>query len=597
MIETLKRLFEIFPHSDRWKFAALFVLMMIGTVLELIGIGMIPLFVASLATPQTILNNQWLGPVAAFIGIKTAKDLLFYGGIGLIIIFVLKGAYAVWYKYMKARFINNRYVMISSRLFEAYLSAPYTLHIERNTAELIRNVNMESRFVSTKILMPFVTILKDGVTALGIFCLLMVFKPLITVFAFLLIGGGGALFLRIMRKRLRRYGKIGSKERKRMIQGVEEGLGGYKDVTVMNRQQFFIDRFKKYVRNLNNARIKKVVISSFIRPGIEFLSVVGIVLIAFFMIWQGQTLASIIPILALFGTATVRLMPAIQKIVTNINQIQYFDHALEPVYRDMKDLQKNYREIANNRRNKSKLPFFQQIELKDIWFRYPNSEQYVLENVNLSIHKKTAVGFVGPTGAGKSTVVDVILGLLEHQSGQVLVDGTDISENKRAWQNNVGYIPQFIYLSDDTIRNNIAFGIPDNLISDAKVEAALQAAQLGEFVNNLPAELDTKVGENGIKLSGGQRQRVGIARALYDNPDVLIMDEGTASLDKLTEKHVIKAIEALKGERTIIMIAHNLSTVQNCDKLFMMKQGRIIDSGTYNELLEHNGEFREMSLG
>lgn len=596
MLDTLKKLLDILPDSDGWKFAALFGLMMIGTVLELAGIGMIPVFIGALSNPEMIFNNQWIGPVAAYLGIETAKELLIYGGIGLLIIFLVKGAYLIWFNYIKAKFIYNRFTIIASRLFETYLSAPYAFHLERNTAELIRNVTNETRFISNHVMLPFLIILMNAVTVTGIFLLLLFVEPIVTIIAFIIIGGGGGFFLKIIRNRLKKHGSTAANERSRMIQGVNEGLGGFKDVTVMNRQKLFLDRFKEYAKNLTQSQIFKTIAGSSSKPVIEFFAVSGLITIAFTMIWRGSPMGSIIPILALFGAATVKLMPAIQQIIMRINTLRYYVHALKPVHKDIKSMEDYYQKARQNTAIKRKLPFNDIIVLKNVCYRYPNSKEDVLKNINISILERSTVGFVGPTGAGKSTIVDVLLGLLDPNKGQVTVDGVDIKDEKRAWQNNAGYIPQFIYLSDDTIKNNIAFGIPDELISDEKVKAAVEAAQLKDFIENLPRRLNTKVGEDGVQLSGGQRQRVGIARALYNNPEVLIMDEGTSSLDNYTEKQVISAIEALKGERTIIMIAHRLTTVKNCDQLFMINQGEIVDKGTHDELLNRSKEFQKMSL-
>jgi ATP-binding cassette subfamily C protein len=319
-------------------------------------------------------------------------------------------------------------------------------------------------------------------------------------------------------------------------------------------------------------------------------------LIALVMVLQGRSMSSIIPILTLFGAATVRLMPAVNQVVQKLTQLRYYIYSLSPVHRDIMEMKDYHSQTMQESHVTEKLPFKESLSLKNIWYKYPNSDDYVLKGINLTIQKNTAIGFVGPTGVGKSTIVDVILGLLESEKGQVLVDGEDIVNNKRAWQNNVGYIPQFIYLSDDTMRNNIAFGIPESSISEEKIEAAVEAAQLKEFVDRLPDGLDSIVGEDGVRLSGGQRQRIGIARALYDNPDVLIMDEATSSLDNLTEQNVIAAIEAIKGERTIIMIAHRLSTVKNCDQLYLLEDGQVVQQGTYGELLQTSSQFRKMAV-
>jgi ATP-binding cassette subfamily C protein len=596
LIEALKKLSDILPRSDRWKFAALFLLMIFGTLLEVIGIGMIPVFISAVADPGLVLNNHYLGPVAAFIGIHTGKQLLLDGGIGLIVIFLLKGVYTIWLNYVQSKFVYNRYSLIARHLFESYLSAPYTFHLNRNTAELIRNVTKEARYISNNVMMSFMKVITNSVMIAGIFILLLVSEPYITLVTFLIIGGAGGLILKLLRKNLRQYGKTASLERKRMIQGISEGLGGFKDITVMNRQKMFIDRLKKYIKNLTDAQIFRGVASSAGKPVIELVSVVAMLFIAFALIWEGRAMTSVIPILALFGAATIRLMPAVNNVITRIVTLRYYTYAIDPVHKDMMEM-KGY----NKRRKKEshiteKLSFNDAINLNDTWYKYPDTESYILKGIDLTIPKKTSVGFVGPTGVGKSTIVDIILGLLIPDKGQVLVDGVDIQTQKRAWQNNVGYIPQSIYLSDDTVRNNIAFGIPELLIDEKKVQAAMEAAQLDELVNRLPNGLETLVGEGGIRLSGGQRQRICIARALYDNPEVLIMDEATSSLDNVTERKVMAALEALKGERTIIMIAHRLTTVKKCDQLYLMEDGRIARQGTYAELVQTRHQFREMAV-
>lgn len=594
MIETFKKLFEILPDSDKWKFAALFLMMLIGMLLEVIGIGMIPVFISAVADPEMVLEHEWGGTVASYLGINNSQDLLLYGGIGLVVAFFVKGCYLLWFNYVKSKFVYNRFSIISSSLFKTYLTAPYTFHLNRNTAELIRNVTSETRYISNNVMMPSMNILMESITALGIFSLLFFSEPFITFISFIVIGGGGWLLLRSFRTKFRNYGQLASKERSRMIQGVNEGLGGFKEVTVMNRQSFFFKRFDEFVKNLTTAEIFKDVANNASKPTIEFIAVAGMIFIAFTMSWQDRSMATIISILTLFGAAMVRLMPAISKIISGLTQLRYYIYALDPVHSDINSLKKNYKNFEENIDKTEKLPFNHSIKLKDVVYRYPNSEENVLKEINLSIPKSSSIGFVGSTGAGKSTIVDIILGLLEPNKGLVLVDGVDINKNKRIWQNNVGYIPQFIYLSDDTIRNNIAFGISEEQISEEKVWAAIEAAQLEKFIDELPNGLDTMVGENGVRLSGGQRQRIGIARAIYNNPEVLIMDEGTSSLDNVTENKVISAIEALKGKRTVIMIAHRLSTVKNCDTLYMLKEGKIIEQGSYEELLKANKDFKMM---
>lgn len=300
--------------------------------------------------------------------------------------------------------------------------------------------------------------------------------------------------------------------------------------------------------------------------------------------------------MALFAMATVRLMPAVSQISSLYTNLQYNMVAVNPIYEDLKELEGASREFVEDRSKQKKMTLQQRIDAKDISYRYPGSDEFALRDVSFSIAKGKAVAFVGSSGAGKTTMVDMLLGLLTPESGDVSIDGESIFSNLSAWQKNIGYIPQSIYLSDETLRSNIAFGLPEKSIEDDKVIRALDLAQLSDLIKTLPDGLDTILGENGTRLSGGQRQRVGIARALYHDPEVLVMDEATSALDNITEKQITNAIETLKGDRTIIIIAHRLTTVMNCSKLYLMEQGRIIEEGTYSELISTNRRFREMAL-
>ncbi len=596
MTDTLKKLLEILPPGDKWKLTMLFGLMMVGALIEVAGIGMLPVFVSAVSDPSYILENDILGPVAAAVGITTSRDLLVYGGLALVVIFLVKTIYLVWFKYIKSKFVMNRYSYISTRLYESYLSAPYTFHLGRNSAELIRNVTTETNLITNNIMMPVLKISMDVVMVSGVFLFLFYVEPVVTLVSFAVIGGGGGLILKFVKKRMTYFGKIAAQERKRMIQGVNEGIGGIKDITVMNRQPLFMNRMREYLGNLVNAQIYKNVASYASRPVIEFLAVGGMIFIAFFMVWQGREISTIIPILALFGGAAVRLIPSSSHIVTEITKLRYYIESLQSVHEDLEEMKEETKRARAENRNMEKLPFEKEITLSNIDYRYPDADTLALKNVSLFIRKGSAVGFVGESGAGKSTIVDLVLGLLEPTSGEVRIDGVNMLARKREWQNNVGYIPQFIYLSDDTIRSNIAFGVSKEEISDKKIEAAVKAAQLGKVLADLPDGLNTIIGEDGVRLSGGQRQRIGIARALYDNPQVLIMDEATSALDNITEKFVIEAIEKLRGDRTIIMIAHRITTVKKCDMIYLMNKGIITQQGTYDELLQSSKEFNKISL-
>jgi ATP-binding cassette, subfamily B, bacterial PglK len=596
MLSASKKLYQLLTRKDRVKFVLLFGLMLIGMMLEVIGIGMIPLFISSVADPDLLLNNRYAARLLTFMGIQDSRELLIAGGITLIAVFFVKGAYTIGLNYARSRFVYGRFQSISSALFKTYLFSPYTYHLNRNTADLIRNVTNETTLVSSCVLLPILTILMQSVTTLGIFALLVVVEPVITLITFLVIGCFSGLTLKLLKNRIRIHGEIAVKERSRLIKGVNEGMGGIKYVAVTSRQNYFLNKFNHYLHNLKKAEIFVSISGQAIKPVNEFIAVLGMMIIAFFMIYQGRPLTAVIPVLALFGAAAIKLIPATTQIVSQLNTLRYYSHSLDPVYRDIMDKREMDSAGFLNAGEYETLPFTSEIELRNVVFCYPNTDVQAINGVNLTIKKGEAIGFVGLSGAGKTTIVDVILGLLEPQAGGIFVDGVHITTHKKAWQNNIGYIPQFIFLADDTIRNNIAFGIPEEEISDEKINSAVKAAQLEEFVETLDNGIHTEIGEQGARISGGQRQRIGIARALYNNPDVLIMDEATSALDNITEKYVINAIESLKGTRTIIMIAHRLTTVMNCDRLFLMQNGKIVSKGSYDELLENSSYFREMAL-
>lgn len=593
---TLKKLFYILPQGDPFKILILFFLMMVAAGLEVAGIGMIPAFVAIVADPERILQVEWLQPFLEMMSIGSARDLLIWGSIALVSIFIIKSAYIITYNYYEARYIYNRRYLLSHRLMSSYMQAPYTFHLQRNTAELLRNITNEVSVFSNIVITNLLKMSREGVMALGILVFLLSMEPLITLLIVLLSGLGAGSFILFNRKKMKEFGEEEQERRGKMIKAVNEGLGGIKAARVLNREDEFIEKFRIEAQISTRLLAYIKFIQQIPKPVAETTAVIGMLLISVILVWQGRDMSVIIPILTLFAMATVRLMPSVQQLSSMYTNLRYNMVSIEPVYNDLKELEQYRNRFLADRKNKKRIQLEKQIEVRDVWYQYPGSEEQALNGVSFTIPKGTAVGFVGESGAGKTTIVDLLLGLLEPRKGVINVDGKNIHTNLSAWQRNIGYIPQSIYLADDTLRRNIAFGLSDKDIDEEKVRQAVKLAQLDTMVERLPLGLDTVTGEQGTRISGGQRQRVGIARALYHDPDVLVMDEATSALDNVTEKQITEAIEALKGDRTIIMIAHRLTTVQNCDTLYLMKEGRIEDTGNYEELLKKSEEFKSMAL-
>lgn len=596
MTSELKKLYALFPRKDRLKLLLLFAMMLLAGVLEVAGIGMIPAFVSIVQDPDRVLQYEAAQWVFGVLVIETSRDLLWVGSLALIGIFVVKNLYLVGYHWLEAKFVFNRRYHIAHRLMSSYMQAPYTFHLQRNSAELVRNTTEEIRLLANQVLVPAMKVAKEAVIVLSILVFLLVIEPLITLVVFLVLGTGTGLFLLVTNKRVRSSGKKEQQERRSMIKAVNQGIGGIKDARVLNREADFIEKFRRAVQLSSRYLAYKKFASSIPKPIVETIAVGGVMLIALIMVWQGRPMSAIVPVMTLFAMATVRLMPAIQQITRNYTMLRYNMVTVNPVYDDIMKLKREQGAFLRDRKDESRVTLNEELTAKNVWYRYPDAEGYALQGVSFSIPRGSAVAFTGSSGAGKSTVVDMLLGLLKPTEGIVYIDGTDIHEHLSAWQRTIGYIPQHIYLSDESLHHNIAFGVPEDQIDEQQVWQAVKSAQLEDMVHNLPEGLDTIVGESGTRLSGGQRQRVGIARALYHDPQVLVMDEATSALDNIIEKQIIEAIEELKGERTVIMIAHRLTTVMNCDKIYMMEQGWIVKEGTYDELMTYSEQFRSLAM-
>ena len=596
MRDIIRKFLYILPKRDPIKIVVLFIMMMVAAALEVLGIGMIPAFVAIVASPERVLEYEPIQPLLAYLNITTARELLIWGSGALLGSFILKGSYRLFFNYFQARYTYNRRYQISHRLMSAYMQAPYTFHLERNTAELLRNITQEVTILIGNVLTMLLDICKQSVITISILLFLFIAEPFVTILVIAFSGIASGTFLILTRKKVKAYGKREQEHRREMIKAVNQGLGGIKDARVLNREAEFIEKFRIEARNSTRLLTYMNYTKKIPQPLIETTAVLAMLLIASFLVWQGRPMTSIIPIMTLFAVAIVRLMPAVKSLTSDYTHLIYNIVSLDPIYSDLKELDESSSKFKAERKASRPLKLERLIEAKSVEYSYPNSDEQALRGVSFEIPKGHAVGFVGESGAGKTTVVDLLLGLMEPSAGEILVDGKNIHENLSAWQQNIGYIPQSIYLADETLRSNIAFGLPDEEIDDENVLKALELAQLKDLIDRLPEGLDTILGENGTRLSGGQRQRVGIARALYHEPEVLVMDEATSALDNLTEKEITKAIEALKGDRTVIMIAHRLTTVENCDLLYLMKDGKITDSGTYSDLVDTNKEFRRMAL-
>jgi ATP-binding cassette subfamily C protein len=591
MLTALKRLASLFSRKNKLGFIVLLCFMFLGALLETIGVGAIPVFVSVIAFPDQILKYPFLKPFLEYLDLTTPKQLLIYTGLALFVIFVIKNIYISFVYYLQERFTKNRQVDLSHRLFSLYINAPYSFHLKHDGSELLRNLNLETQRAITGILVPLQTIVMQGLVLISIFILLLVTEPGITVFSGIILGSASGFFLKALNAQLKKLGREAQKERQVSIQAINQGFGGIKEVLISGNSSYFTNRFLISIRRMADADAFWKVTNKLSQPFLESIIVFGILAVAFLLLFMGRSIESIAPTLALFGAALIRLKSCMNMIVQSFTNLRYNSVAVKPIWNDINNLTKSVLPPGPS----AITPSLQNsIEIDTIQYSYPESDRPAIKDISLTIPKGASVAFVGPTGSGKTTLVDVLLGLLKTEQGNIRVDGVDIFNNLTGWHQKIGYIPQSIYLLNDTIKNNIALGLEDSEIDEDKLQKAIHTAQLDAFVVSLSEGVETVVGERGIRLSGGERQRIGIARALYNNPEVLIMDEATSSLDNTTENLLVKALEELKKDRTIIMIAHRLSTVKNCDKLYFLKEGRMENSGTYEALLSTCEEFRKM---
>lgn len=569
-------------------------MMVLGSLFEVVGIASIPAFISLLENPELVQQYEWLEYIYTFSGVESPSDFLLYAAIGLIIVFILKNTYLGVLSIARARFIFNTQHQVGVRLFDGYLHRPYTFHLKHNSAELIRNVKENASLVVTAFLLAFLTIVMQILNVVCIFILLLVVEPVLSFVSMSVLGGVSFGFLMLIRKKTAKYGKIEQEEHQAMIQAISQGLGGLKESLVLGRQGYFLKAFSSSSRRFANACKFRQVMQEIPQRFIETIAVIGMLLIAVTFLARGGSMEGVVPILALFGVAVVKLMPSMKVLVSSFHAIQFYQYAVDNVCNELDEHRKEA-VASGSKRGEEQPSFVDSLTFKNVVFSYPDAKIAALKNISLQIPKGSTVGFVGSSGAGKTTLVDLLLGILTPTSGKLLVDGRDVQNHLKGWQSRLGYIPQSIYLCDDSIAKNIALGIEDDEIDIEQVYKVAEIAQLDQFVHSLPNGFDTIIGEGGVRLSGGQRQRIGIARALYHEPEVLVMDEATSALDNQTEKFFMEALSRLREKYTIIMIAHRLSTVKECDTLFMMENGRVTETGSYRKLIKESTTFRGMA--
>ncbi len=572
---------EVLETSQRIQAVFLLVMMLISMILETIGIGLIVPVLVLIGEPDIVSKYPSIDPILGMLGNPGQTQLIIGSMLVMGGVFGIKSGFLAYMAWRKATYITNNQANLSQRLFAGYLRQPYTFHLQRNSAQLIRNVNVESmHFISG--LNSMIELLTHGFVMLGITALLLWVEPVGGVVIFVVLTLSGLLLHALTKTRLSHWGKARQYHEGQRIQHIQQGLGGVKDVKLLGREDDFLRQFAMH--NNSNAIIdrKRIFLGALPKLWFEFLAVACLVSLVISMLLQGKLLEVLVPTVALFAAAAFRLLPNIGSIMLHVQTLRFVGPVIDNLHTELSTM-----ECVPRRAPARPLKYHSSLHISKVSFTYDAASYSALQDITLDIPRGLSIGFMGDSGAGKSTLIDLILGLLKPSTGQVLVDNVDIQTNLHGWQGQVGYVPQSIYLSDDSLRRNIAFGLADGEINNQAVRHALKAAQLEDFVATLPETINTRVGERGIRLSGGQRQRIGIARALYHDPEVLVLDEATSALDTETEQGVMQAVNALHGTKTIIIIAHRLSTVAHCDRLYRLTNGKISPTDSCSFQVEH----------
>ncbi|SDJ10398.1 ABC transporter ATP-binding protein [Lutimaribacter saemankumensis] len=599
MIDVFKKVMALFDARERRKFFILAVLMVFVAFAEVFGISTLLVLLRVLADPQVVANNAYLSWAYETFGFSSMFAFQIGLSLAVLMVLVLSLVIKAGGTYAIIRFASMRGYAISSRMLEAYLHQPYAWFLQRNSAEVSRTVLGEVQNVVAKIIEPGGRLLANILLSVCVIGFLVAVDPLVAIFAAVLLGGGYAGVYAWLRGRLLVVGHRLMEANRSRFRLTQEATGGFKEIKLMALEQSYVDRFRKPARSLaRNAALSQVMNQAprFALEGLTYAVLLGVILIL--LVKNDGDLVAAVPTLGVFGASAMRLLPAMQQIYMALASIRAAKPVLDHVYRDYTGGVGHV--VAANAIGKSadQIQLKKELVLDGIEFGYSGTHMRALNDLSLSIPALTTVGFVGGTGAGKTTVVDVILGLLTPEKGQVIVDGNILtSDNLHLWRRSIGYVPQSIYLTDSSIAENIAFGVPPEKIDMNAVIRAARTAALHDFVvNDLAEQYETLVGERGVRLSGGQRQRIGIARALYHDPSLLILDEATSALDNVTERAVMEAVQRVRDKKTVIMIAHRLSTIRNCDRIFLLERGQIRASGTYEELLDESDAFRKMAV-
>ena len=571
MLSDLKQINKILNQNQKKRMFILFFMLLVGMIFEVLGIGLLLPIITSIINPEKIMGYSIIKDLVLFLNIKSEVEFVKYSLLFLILVYLIKSIYLLFLSYFQNNFISKLTVDTSDLLFENYLNKSYIYHLNRNSSELIKNFQVEITGFGNY-LVSYLQLLTESVLALSVIFTLLYIEFTATILVMFFFFILSYLFHQFAKKKSERWGSLRALNDSEISKVIIEGLSGIKEILILGRKSFF----KRKLIQLNEIKadlsVKSMTIRQVPRFYLELLSVISLVVFIYFLLINDKNLDSILITLGVFVGATFRLLPSINRILSSLQNIKYYKSSLDIISLELKGVHKN---LNKNENLEGEIDFKKSLELKHISFSY-NDNKPILENINFKINKGELVGIIGESGAGKTTLINIIVGLLTQNSGKIFLDGNELDEmNLNLWRSKIGYVPQDVYLIDDTIENNIAFGVEHNKINSENIDEAIEKSQLRTFIDQLPKGKNTIVGERGVQISGGQRQRIGIARALYNNAELLLLDEATSALDVETEANFMEAVSELKGNKTVLIITHRVSSLENCNKLFKIEKGEL----------------------
>lgn len=576
MLAILKKLLHILNKDQKKKVVGLGIMIFIGALLEMVGVGLIMPVVDGVMTPDALLDKWYIQLMGRYIHLDTANQWLLLLIFAIIGVFIVKNAYLLLQTWVQARFVNRNQSDTISYMLEEYLNRPYEYYLNADIPTIFRTIDGDVPKVFTT-LMEFIQLATELMVSLVLGITLLVVSPGMTLMLLAIAVGMTVIVIKVLKPTLNRLGKTSQQLQSQMGKWRLQSIYGIKDVKILNKEHYFASSFGKYSRRNAKLTTDYAVLNNMPRLLIETFSICGILGYLAICIVNSADLTELVPQISAFAVAAMRLMPSVNRINTHMTNIAFYEPSVNYVYEnvDFTSYKLHGRYEKDTKTDSAPMTLEKEIRMEDVSYLYPETDKLILDQAEMVVPVGKSVGVMGPSGAGKTTAVDILMGLLKVKSGKILCDGRDVFDNYESWLSHIGYIPQTIYLTDDSIRENIAFGVAKEDIDDARVWQVLEEAQMKEFVEELPEGILTSIGDRGVRISGGQRQRLGIARALYHNPDILVFDEATSALDTDTETAIMEAIDSFHGRKTLVIIAHRLRTIANCDIIYKVDRGKI----------------------